>query len=47
MPVLSAYENVELPLLLNGVNPKERRDRVMRRLKPWACPIGSTTGPTS
>ena len=33
IPVLSAYENVELPLLLNGVNPKERRDRVMQSLE--------------
>jgi putative ABC transport system ATP-binding protein len=29
VPVLSAYENVELPLLLNGVDAKERRERAM------------------
>jgi putative ABC transport system ATP-binding protein len=29
VPVLSAYENVELPLLLNGVKSAERRTRVM------------------
>ncbi len=29
IPVLSAYENVELPLLLNGVPAKERKERVM------------------
>jgi putative ABC transport system ATP-binding protein len=29
VPVLDAYENVELPLLLNGVGSKERHDRVM------------------
>ena len=29
VPVLNAYENVELPLLLNGVGAKERRERVM------------------
>ncbi|MEZ4638789.1 MAG: ABC transporter ATP-binding protein [Caldilineaceae bacterium] len=29
VPVLSAYENVELPLLLNGTGGKERRQRVM------------------
>jgi len=29
VPVLDAYENVELPLLLNGVGAKERRERVM------------------
>lgn len=32
VPVLNAYENVELPLLLNGVKPKERRERVMALL---------------
>jgi putative ABC transport system ATP-binding protein len=29
IPVLDAYENVELPLLLNGVPAKERRERVL------------------
>ncbi len=29
VPVLNAYENVELPLLLNGVGPKERKERAM------------------
>jgi len=33
VPVLSAYENVELPLLLNGVDSKERKDRVMEMLE--------------
>jgi putative ABC transport system ATP-binding protein len=33
IPTLTAYENVEMPLLLNGHNPKERRDRVMELLK--------------
>ena len=28
VPVLSAYENVELPLLLNNVSAKERKERV-------------------
>lgn len=32
VPVLNAYENVELPLLLNGVSAKERRQRVMELL---------------
>ncbi|MBN8580696.1 MAG: ABC transporter ATP-binding protein [Anaerolineae bacterium] len=32
IPTLSAYENVEMPLLLNGHSPKERRDRVMELL---------------
>jgi putative ABC transport system ATP-binding protein len=31
-PVLNAYENVELPLLLNGVAAKERRERVLALL---------------
>jgi len=33
VPVLNAYENVELPLLLSNVNAKERKDRVMELLK--------------
>ncbi len=32
VPVLSAYENVELPLLLNGINASERRERVTELL---------------
>ena len=32
VPVLNAYENVELPLLLNGISAKERRARVMEML---------------
>ncbi len=33
VPVLNAYENVELPLLLNGVNSAERKKRVMDLLE--------------
>ncbi len=33
IPTLTAYENVEMPLLLNGHTPKERRERVMELLK--------------
>ncbi len=33
VPVLTAYENVELPLLLSGVKPTERRERVTELLK--------------
>jgi putative ABC transport system ATP-binding protein len=33
IPTLSAYENVEMPLLLNGHTPKERRDRVNELLQ--------------
>jgi putative ABC transport system ATP-binding protein len=33
IPTLSAYENVEMPLLLNGHSAKERRERVMELLK--------------
>jgi putative ABC transport system ATP-binding protein len=29
IPVLTAYENVELPLLLNNIKAKERQERVM------------------
>jgi putative ABC transport system ATP-binding protein len=32
VPVLNAYENVELPLLLSGVGAAERRQRVMEML---------------
>ena len=32
VPVLSAYENVELPLLLNNVSAKERKERVKHLL---------------
>lgn len=33
VPVLSAYENVELPMLLNGIAPQERKKRVMEMLE--------------
>ena len=33
IPVLSAYENVEYPLLLTGVPAKERRDRTLAMLE--------------
>ncbi|MGA9839887.1 MAG: ABC transporter ATP-binding protein [Thermoplasmata archaeon] len=32
LPVLSAVENVEMPLLIAGVNPKEARERALRTL---------------
>ena len=32
VPVLSAYENVELPLLLSGVDASRRKERVMALL---------------
>jgi putative ABC transport system ATP-binding protein len=32
VPVLTAYENVELPLLLSGISQSERRDRVRELL---------------
>ena len=32
IPTLSAYENIEMPLLLNGVGASERRTRVMELL---------------
>ena len=32
VPVLTAYENVELPLLLNGIKPNERKERAMELL---------------
>jgi putative ABC transport system ATP-binding protein len=33
IPTLTAYENVEMPLLLNGHSSKERRERIMELLK--------------
>jgi putative ABC transport system ATP-binding protein len=33
IPTLSAYENIEMPLLLNGHNPAERRKRVFELLE--------------
>jgi putative ABC transport system ATP-binding protein len=33
IPTLNAYENVEMPLLLNGHSASERRERVMELLK--------------
>lgn len=33
VPILSAFENVELPLLLSGLSRSERRDRVMQTLE--------------
>jgi putative ABC transport system ATP-binding protein len=32
LPVLSAFDNVELPLLLTGLSPRERRERVAQVL---------------
>jgi putative ABC transport system ATP-binding protein len=33
IPVLTAFENVELPLLLTRLNPQQRRDHVLTALK--------------
>ncbi len=33
VPVLNAYENVELPLLLNNIKASERQERVMKLLE--------------
>jgi putative ABC transport system ATP-binding protein len=33
IPTLTAYENIEMPLLLNGFSPTARRERVMELLK--------------
>jgi putative ABC transport system ATP-binding protein len=33
IPTLTAYENVEMPLLLNNVKPSERRERVTEMLE--------------
>jgi putative ABC transport system ATP-binding protein len=36
IPTLTAYENVEMPLLLTGVKPAERKQRVMKLLEEVA-----------
>jgi putative ABC transport system ATP-binding protein len=33
IPTLTAYENIEMPLLLNGENPAQRRERVNQLLE--------------
>ena len=33
MPVLTAFENIELPLLLTGLSPRQRRERVAQVLQ--------------
>jgi putative ABC transport system ATP-binding protein len=38
IPTLTAYENVELPLLLNGVKPEARRKRVLEMLEAVGIP---------
>ena len=45
VPVLSAYENVELPLLLNGVGAKQRRERVMEMLDAVGLADRADTSP--
>ncbi len=42
LPVLTAYENVELPLLLSAVKPKERHERVTQLLE--AVGVGHRAG---
>jgi len=38
LPVLSAAENVELPLIVSGVNPKEARKRALAALETVGLP---------
>ena len=48
MPVLTAVENVELPLLVGRVPTKEARRRALDALTLWsASPTGRRTCPTS
>ena len=44
VPVLDAYENVELPLLLNGIGGSERRSRVLEMLSEQPAPPLSADG---
>ncbi len=47
MPVLTAFENVELPLLLTDLSRRERRERVDIALRWSASPIARITIRTS
>jgi putative ABC transport system ATP-binding protein len=48
LPVLSAVENVELPLLVSGVKPKERAAKALAALETVGLPGGpSTARPSS
>ena len=42
VPVLTAYENVELPLLLQSLSRKERHQRVATALEASRSPVGSS-----
>jgi len=44
IPVLTARENVELPLLLTDLGRAERRAHAEAALAPWGWRIGWTTG---
>jgi ABC-type lipoprotein export system ATPase subunit len=54
MPVLNAFDNVELPLLLTALSRRDRRERVPRHSHSWAsriewtitrtnCPVASNS----
>ncbi len=45
LPVLSAVENVELPLLVSGVKPKQARERALQALAQVALEKWSTQKP--
>ena len=47
MPVLTAVENVELPLLVARVQAKEARRRAIEALALWASRSAQSTCPTS
>ena len=44
---LSAWRNVEMPLIYAGVGRAERRERAMARSTGWASATGSSTGPAN
>jgi ABC-type lipoprotein export system ATPase subunit len=45
LPVLSAAENIELPLLVSGVKPKDARDKAMKALKTVGLELWSDHRP--
>ena len=45
LPLLSAYENIELPLRINGVNSKKRKDRTLELLNLVGLSYGALHRP--
>ena len=44
LPSMTAWQNVELPLVYAGVHRAERKERALEALATWGLPTGSSTG---